>query len=66
MSGLPSTQSEGCDLHKVAADLDKKIATLPEWVIQLFRQRAMTARLIEERQRPTFDGELPALLRPQA
>ena len=60
------TQSEALDLHKVAAALDKKIATLPDWVQQLFRQRAMTAQLIEAQRRPECDSELPALLRPQA
>lgn len=67
-SRLSSTQSEPLDLHKVAAELDAKIATLPEWVIQLFRQRAMTAQLIAAQQQPlpVFDDRLPALLRPQA
>lgn len=61
------TQSESPDLHKVAQELDAKIATLPEWVKQLFRQRAMTALLIEAQQgpRPVSDDRLPAFLRPQ-
>jgi len=60
------TQNVHPDLHKLAQDLDAKIAGLPDWVQQLFRQRAMTALLIEAQRRPVLDDSLPALLRPQA
>lgn len=68
-----STKESVQQLQDLATDLDKQIATLPEWVVALVNRRVMAAKLLEmhlhlqafERQCATTQT-LPMLLQKQA